>query len=260
MLKAGNNPDKLFLAMNLGNTNLNLGFFREGTLIQAAKIPLDSVNSDEAWRGIPGGLLPAVTWAVMAGVNPPKTELVLDSVTSRLKAVIKQIGPDLAVPVVAEVDNPEQVGVDRLLDVLAAFQRTRSACLVCDCGTAITINVCSREGHFLGGIIAPGLRTAASSLHHATALLPVVEIACPGTVTGRNTIEAIRSGVFWGTVSMVEGLVARLRTEHPEIRRVLATGGDAALLTSATTVIDELDPHLTLEGIHLAARAAGFVP
>ena len=143
--------------------------------------------------------------------------------------------------------------------MLAAFRRKQTACLIVDLGTALTVDVCSRDGAYLGGVIAPGLEMASSALHDHTALLPRVQVGRPEAVTGRNTVECIRSGLFWGTVSMIEGLVERLRREHPETGCVFATGGGSPTIAAACSVIDEVVPDLHLEGLRQAAESAGLI-
>jgi type III pantothenate kinase len=130
------------------------------------------------------------------------------------------------------------------------------SCLVADFGSALTIDVVGDTGAYLGGIIAPGVGMSAHALHSATALLPEVRPAPVDCVTGRDTIACIRSGLFFGTICMVEGLVKRLRAEHPGATTVLATGGNAPLFAGHIPVIDEIIDELTLEGIRLTVEGS----
>lgn len=248
----------LFLALNLGNTNLGCAFFERERVLLHRRVPVAPLK--QGWdRDLPAEMLEAVGVSLLAGVNPPRTAEVVESLSRRLGSPPRVLGSDVPIPVVARVDNPREVGADRLMNVLAAYDRLHSAALVVDFGTALTIDVCSEAGEYLGGIIAPGLRTAAVALHSRTALLPQVDITPPEKVTGRNTVDCIRSGVFWGAVAMLEGLIPRLRREHPEATKVLATGGDAAAVARVTRVIDEVVDDLTVQGIRLAAEAAGLL-
>jgi type III pantothenate kinase len=151
------------------------------------------------------------------------------------------------------VDNPEEVGADRLLNALASHWRYQGPLVVIDFGTATTFDVVARDGAYLGGVIAPGINLSIEALHKAAARLPRIGIGRPQSVIGTNTIAAMQSGIFWGYVGMVEGLVARIQAEHGTALKVIATGGLAPLLAEGTTVIEHSDPDITLEGLRLLA-------
>ena len=252
---------KTFLALDLGNTNLGCAVFQGERLAHRLIVPVVDITArPEAWlASFPAQILSTVDVSLLSSVNPPAADLVLASLSRVLGKSPLLLGSDVPVPVKARVDYPDEVGTDRLLNVLAAFRRCSHACFIVDLGTALTIDVCDPDGAYLGGIIAPGLGVSASALHDHTALLPKVHVARPKAVTGRNTLDCIRSGLFWGSVSMIEGLVLRLRTEHPEARKVFATGGGAALIASACPVIDEVLPDLHFEGLRIAAQSAGLL-
>ena len=254
--------DKLLLALDLGNTNLGCALFAGSSIVARATIPVvDLTDRPDLWPGrFPDDLFSRVGVSILSSVNPPAASLVSASLSRALGRPPLVLGSDLAIPVVARVDNPAEVGADRLLNVLAAFHRTHAASLIVDLGTALTIDVCSSDGAYLGGVIAPGLDMSASALHDHTALLPRVRVERPANVTGRNTLDCLRSGLFWGSVAMIEGLVARLRLEHPDVRSVFATGGGAPIIASACPVIDEVLPDLHFEGLRLVAESAGLRP
>lgn len=151
------------------------------------------------------------------------------------------------------VDNPEEVGADRLVNTLAAHQCYGGPLIVVDFGTATTFDVVSGEGDYLGGVIAPGITLSIEALHQAAARLPRIGIGRPQAVIGRSTIAAMQSGMFWGYVGLIEGLTARIRAEFGGAMRVIATGGLAPLLAGGTSVIEHVDPELTLEGLRLLA-------
>ncbi|MBN9510388.1 MAG: type III pantothenate kinase [Alphaproteobacteria bacterium] len=152
------------------------------------------------------------------------------------------------------VDNPEEVGADRLLNALAAHQRYHGPLVVIDFGTATTFDVVAKDGAYLGGVIAPGINLSIEALHQAAARLPRIGIGRPQMVIGRNTVAAMQSGVYWGYVAMIEGMVARIQAEFGTRLKVIATGGLAPLLAEGTTVIERIDPDLTLEGLRLLAE------
>jgi type III pantothenate kinase len=152
-----------------------------------------------------------------------------------------------------KVDNPDEVGADRLLNTLAAQQLHGGPLVVIDFGTATTFDVVDRDGAYLGGIIAPGINLSIEALHQAAARLPRIGIGRPRSVIGRGTVAAMQSGVYWGYIAMIEGLVTRIQGEYGEKLKVIATGGLAPLLAGGTTVIGSIDPDLTLDGLRLLA-------
>ena len=152
------------------------------------------------------------------------------------------------------VDNPAEVGADRLLNTLAAHQLYGGPLLVIDFGTATTFDVVGADGAYDGGLIAPGVNLSIEALHMAAARLPRIGIGRPQSVIGRSTVPAMQSGLYWGYVGMIEGLVARIRTEYGVELPVIATGGLAPLFSEGTTVIRTIDPGLTLDGLRLLAE------
>jgi type III pantothenate kinase len=147
------------------------------------------------------------------------------------------------------VDRPEEVGADRLVNAVAAHERYGGPLIIVDFGTATTFDTVDDGGNYFGGVIAPGINLSLEALHMAAAKLPRVAIGRPATVIGKGTVEAMQSGIFWGYVSMIEGLVARIRGEFGADMDVVATGGLAPLFAEATEVIKCSDPDLTLRGL-----------
>jgi type III pantothenate kinase len=152
------------------------------------------------------------------------------------------------------VDNPDEVGADRLLNALAAHHHYKGPLIVIDFGTATTFDVVDRDGGYLGGVIAPGINLSIEALHRAAARLPRIGIGRPQAVIGRSTVPAMQSGIFWGYVGLVEGLVARIRAEYGGPLKVIGTGGLAPLFAEGTAVLEQTDPDLTLEGLRLLAE------
>ncbi len=153
-----------------------------------------------------------------------------------------------------DVDRPEEVGADRLLNSLAAHRRYGGPLVVIDFGTATTFDVVDRAGSYVGGVIAPGINLSIEALHRAAARLPRIGIGRPQAVIGRSTVPAMQSGIFWGYVAMIEGLVARIQAEAGTKLKVVATGGLAPLLAEGTTMIAHIDPDLTLDGLRMLAE------
>jgi type III pantothenate kinase len=153
-----------------------------------------------------------------------------------------------------KVDSPEEVGADRLLNALASHRTYRGPLVVIDLGTATTFDVVDSDGAYLGGVIAPGINLSIEALHHAAARLPRIGIGRPQSVIGRGTVSAMQSGIYWGYVAMIEGLVARIQAEYGGKLKVIATGGLAPLLAEGTTIIGHIDPDLTLDGLRMLAE------
>lgn len=152
------------------------------------------------------------------------------------------------------IDNPEEVGADRLLNSLAAHRRFGGPLVIVDFGTATTFDVVEKDGGYLGGVIAPGINLSIEALHQAAARLPRIGIGRPQAVIGRGTVAAMQSGVYWGYVGLVEGLITRINAEYGGPLRVVATGGLAPLFSEGTTMIEAIEPDLTLDGLRLLAE------
>lgn len=241
------------LAIDIGNTNIHIGVFEEDILHSAHTIRSSSLLQTNFTKIFDPAVFSRVQAVILASVNPQVEIGIIGCIGRHSPVQPCRIGKEIPIPIPVLTDSPEMVGVDRLVNAIAAFERTKNGTIVVDAGTAITIDGINKEGAFLGGIIAPGIETSAKALHHATALLPQVSIKKPNTVLGRNTEEAIQSGVYWGSVGMIRHLVDMMRDEMKCQPTIIATGGDASLLTQDILMVTTV-PHLTLEGIHLAYK------
>ncbi|MDA8232346.1 MAG: type III pantothenate kinase [Magnetospirillum sp.] len=161
--------------------------------------------------------------------------------------VVGDDGVDLGLEI--RLDRPEEVGADRLVNAVAAHQRYSGPLIVIDFGTATTFDVVDADGNYCGGAIAPGINLSLRALHMAAAKLPRVAIGRPKQVIGKATVPAMKSGIFWGYVGLIEGLVTRIQEEFGQDMMVVATGGLAPLFIEATPMIHKLDPDLTLRGL-----------
>jgi type III pantothenate kinase len=159
--------------------------------------------------------------------------------------------PGVATGTQALVDRPEEVGADRLVNTLAAHERYKGPLIIVDFGTATTFDVVDRDGNYRGGVIAPGINLSLQALALAAAKLPSVPIGRTKTVIGTSTVACMQSGIYWGYVGLIEGLVARIKAEFGEPMSVVSTGGLAPLFDGATTAIERTDPTLTLWGLKL---------
>ena len=157
--------------------------------------------------------------------------------------------PEVALGIEALVDSPAEVGADRLVNAVGAHERFGGPLIVIDFGTATTFDVVDGRGNYAGGAIAPGINLSLDALHMAAAQLPRVAVRRPETVIGKRTVPAMLSGVYWGYIGLIEGLVARIREEFAAPMKVIATGGLAPLFAEGTEAIDALDPEMTLRGL-----------
>jgi type III pantothenate kinase len=161
--------------------------------------------------------------------------------------VVGEVDVELGIGI--RVDNPEQVGADRLVTVLGATLKYPGPLIVVDSGTATTFDILSEDRFFEGGIICPGINLSMRALHEAAAQLPRIEIRKPDRVIGKNTVAAMQSGVFWGYIGLIDGLVERIRDEDGRDFTIIGTGGVASLFEGASKTIQHFDPNLTIEGL-----------
>jgi type III pantothenate kinase len=167
----------------------------------------------------------------------------------RLEPVLVEPGIKTGMPIL--MDNPREVGADRIVNAVAAYQEVRKACIVVDFGTATTFDCISAEGEYMGGVIVPGIGISLEALFQTASKLPRVEIVTPKSVIGKNTIHCMQSGILFGYVSMVDGLVERIRSEMGEEAYVIATGGIAERLAPESSTIQKVDRHLILQGLQI---------
>ncbi len=243
------------VVVSLGNSRLAVGTFRSGELSNVVRVPND--ESDRwadairtAWEQVGGRDNAAV---VAASVNPRLESTLEEAVGDAADRRVVWVGRDLDLPVKVLTEEPEKTGVDRVLNVAAAYEQMGKACVVVDAGTAITVDCCNDAGEFLGGSIAPGVTLMLEALHDGTAQLPRVDaFAPPAEPFGRTTEQAILHGVYHGVRGMVKELVENYATELGRWPDLIATGGDAAALFNEWEIVHAIAPDLTLYGIALA--------
>jgi type III pantothenate kinase len=165
------------------------------------------------------------------------------------KALFVEPGVKTGMPIL--VDNPQEVGADRIVNGVAAFHQYGGPCIVVDFGTAITFDAISARGEYLGGVIAPGLGISSEALFSRAAKLPRVEIKDPGSVVGTNTVASMQAGLYYGALDMMDGIIGRMKTELGGETKVISTGGQAKLVTRGSKYIEHTDEFLTLTGLRL---------
>jgi type III pantothenate kinase len=156
---------------------------------------------------------------------------------------------NVTIPLPVDVDNPHEVGADRLVNALEGWNRYRTGLIIIDFGTATTFDVVSGEGVYIGGVIAPGVHLSLTALQKAAAKLPSIRVRAPKSVIGRGTVSAMESGIYYGYAAMVSGLIARIKSERSDIKTVIATGGLAPLYAKVIDDIDDIYQDLTIDGL-----------
>jgi type III pantothenate kinase len=243
------------LVVDVGNTNTVLGFY-EGKKLRADWRLATRRDSTADEIGIQlRGLLDSeklVPRRAIVATVVPALQFPWRSALKRyfsIDPLFVEPGIKTGMPILYE--NPQEVGADRIVNAVAAFERLGGPCIIVDFGTATTFDVVNADGEYVGGVIVPGVMISAEALFSRAARLARVEIRKPPSVVGRTTATSIQSGLFFGYLSLVDGLVDRISAELGTRPRVVATGGLADLLGRSAERIDEIDPHLTLEGLRI---------
>ncbi|MDP3276304.1 MAG: type III pantothenate kinase [Deltaproteobacteria bacterium] len=249
----------MLLAMDVGNTNTVFGIYRGAQLIKHFRIESVRTKTADEYGVLVENLLSRlslagdeVSAAIVASTVPSLGETFVRMLRTYFEIEPVVVGPGLRTGMPILYEPPRDVGPDRIVNAVAAFERLQSACIVVDFGTATTFDVVSPRGEFLGGIIAPGLQVAAEALFTRAAKLPRVELACPPKTLGKNTVHAMQSGLVYGHAALVDGLVTRLMREVSfDPIRVIATGGYAQLIAPLSERIESVDVWLTLDGLRI---------
>lgn len=254
----------MLLAIDIGNTNITLGLWDQQTWRKQWRLrTIHNQTIDE--YGIyltmllrQAGLLGAIDHIIISSVVPPLTNTFRQVCQNYLNHTPAIVTAQTNLGIAIDTENPAEVGADRLVNAVAAFQQYGGPCIVVDMGTATTLDFVSAAGTLMGVIIAPGMRLTADALAGRAAQLSNVALEAPPQVLGRNTIHAMQSGLIFGYTSLVEGLTQRLRHEmETPHAQVIGTGGLITLIHPHTDIIDHIDPWLTLTGLRLIADRIG---
>jgi type III pantothenate kinase len=248
----------MLLAIDVGNTHTVIGLFDGATLLDHWRVStVADRTSDElgvTLRVLMDGHAqprPRVDAAIVSSVVPPLTDTFVRMVDRTFGVRCRSVGPGLKTGMPILYDNPREVGADRIVNAVAAYERFACGLIIVDFGTATTFDVVTPKGEYLGGAICPGIGISAEALFGRAARLPRVAFARPKHVVGRNTVDAIQSGLIYGYVSLVDGLVERMRAEVGFECKVVATGGWATTLGPESRTIEHVDEMLTLQGLRL---------
>jgi type III pantothenate kinase len=263
----------MLLVIDVGNTNISFGVFADAAPLAegapaaapGARPLLHHVRcesrrartADEyavlvrqmlALRGVD---LARIDSAIIASVVPPLTDTMVELVRRAFSCEAMVVGPGIKTGMAILYENPREVGADRIVNAVAAYEWAKGGVIVVDFGTATTFDCVTPKGEYLGGVITPGIQISAEALFSRAARLSRVEIALPPKVVGRNPVHSMQSGIVYGYAGLVDGLVGRLRRELGYGCRVIATGGLARLIAPQTEVIEEVNDDLTLTGLRL---------
>jgi type III pantothenate kinase len=248
----------VLLAIDVGNTNTVLGAFEGEALKSHWRVETSHSRTADEYG------IQLLQLFASAGLDPRRVKAVAVSsvvppLTSTLEAMAQRyfqvkplfVGPGIKTGVPILYENPREVGADRIVNAVAAYERWRCALVVVDFGTATTFDAISGKGEYLGGAICPGIGISMEALFRNASKLPRVEFARPPQVIGKNTVASIQSGMVYGYVGLVDGICARMEEEMGARPKVVATGGLAPLIAGLSRAISEVDEHLTLVGLRL---------
>lgn len=248
----------MLLAIDIGNTNTVMGLFKAEKLLHNWRLETKKQRTGDEWGvylkelfGFQKVKLEEVGDIIISNVVPPMQRAIDDMCLRYIKKKAIVVGPDIKVDMPIATDKPSEVGADRIVNAVAAFHRFKTHLIIVDFGTATTFDYVSDQGEYMGGLIVPGIGISAEALFTHAAQLPRVEIVKPKQVIGKNTVECIQSGIYYGYVSMVDAVVERMEKEIGNPAKVIATGGLCHLLAQDSRKISVTDEFLTLEGLRL---------
>ena len=254
----------MLLAVEQGNTNTTFALHDGARWIaqwRTATDPARTADEYAVWLhqllSMQQMTLAAIDDCIISSVVPQSVFNLRNLARRYLKVEPLVVGENVELGIDIRIDKPSEAGADRLVNAIGGFLRYGGPLILIDSGTATTFDVVGSDGGFEGGLIAPGINLSMQALHSAAARLPRIAIARPAHVIGRGTVEAMQSGVFWGYVALIEGLIDRIRAEYGAPMQAIATGGVASLFEGATTRIDAFDPELTLRGLLEIVRRNG---
>ena len=248
----------MLLCIDIGNSNIVLGLYRGEEMRYNWRISTDHDKMPDEYAVLMRNLfeqaqvrIENLEGIVMASVVPPLTGVFQELAASYFGRTPLVVDAGVKTGVRVRTDNPREVGADLVVDAAAVYRLYGGPACIVDFGTATKFIAVSAEGDFLGVAIAPGVRISAEALYRSTAKLPRIDLSRPPSVIGRNTTHSMQSGLLFGFVAMVEGMVARFREELGEDMRVIATGGLAPMIAGETSCIELVDPWITLKGLRL---------
>jgi type III pantothenate kinase len=248
----------MLLAIDVGNTGMGLGIFADKELVVTWRMSTSISRLSDEYAAILLSLLRSqnlgtsdITDVCLCSVVPPAVNTLEDLFQRYFNLKPLVVGAGTKTGVRIRMDNPREVGADRIVHGAAAYQLYGGPLIIVDLGTATTFDTISKNGEYIGGAIAPGIQTGAEALFARTAMLPRVNLARPAKAIGTNTISAMQSGIVFGYISLIEGMVGRIQKELPEKARVILTGGYLDVIARESTIFDVINPNLILIGLRM---------
>jgi type III pantothenate kinase len=248
----------MLLAIDIGNTNIVLGLYEGRKLLTHWRLLTEAERTADEYGVIISHLISLKSFKcnqihsiVASCVVPPMVSMTQELAGKFFDLEPLMVGPGIKTGMPILYDSPKDVGADRIVNGIAAYEKYRDACIVVDFGTATTVDYISKKGEYVGGAIAPGLSISLEALVQRASKLPRIEIVKPKEVVGKNTVNSIQAGIFYGYVGLVDGLVQRIQRENGVQAKVVATGGLAPLIATECSSISEIDEFLTLEGLRI---------
>jgi type III pantothenate kinase len=243
----------LLLAVDCGNTQTVFGLYDGERLVEQRRVATDTSRTGDELGALIGELvdLEGVTGVCLSSTVPPLIREYEHFAERWAQAPLLVVGPGVRTGIPMRHDAPHQVGPDRIVNAVAALERYGAPCIVVDFGTSTNFDVVSREGEYVGGVLAPGVEVSMDALFARAARLTKVDFSEPPAAIGKTTEQALQSGLVYGFAGQVDGIVKRVRAELGGEARVIATGGLADLIAPHAETIELVDPHLTLEGLRL---------
>ena len=248
----------MLLVIDVGNTNTVLGIFRGKELIRNWRISTNKHQTMDEY----GILITTLTHSsrisprtiqeiIISCVVPPMETMLVELCKKYFRVKPLVVGPGIKTGMLIHYDNPREVGADRIVNAVAALEQYGGNMIIVDFGTATTFDYISPSGEYEGGAIAPGIVIASEALFQHASKLPRVDLQCPPQVVGKDTISSMQSGIIFGYAGLVDGIVARIKSETNTNPKVIATGGQASLIAQVTKTIEEVNPFLTLHGLRI---------
>ena len=244
------------LVVDVGNTNIVLGIYRDEELVNSWRLATARDRTGDEYgilarQLVNGSLHGPVDGAIVGSVVPPLNSSMAWMIREYFGVDPLFVEPGVKTGIAIHVDNPQEVGADRIVNCVAAHELFGGPTIIVDFGTATTFDVVTSDAEYIGGAIAPGLNISAEALFARAARLTRVDIKRPASVIGTNTIVNMQSGIYFGYLGLVDGILARMKKELPGLKRIVATGGLAELFEKDSEYIDEIIPDLTLKGLKI---------
>jgi type III pantothenate kinase len=248
----------MLLALDAGNTNVTIGIFEDGKLIDHRRLRTVREQTSDEWGILLMSLLryssldpAAIDGMIISSVVPPINSALAEMSQRYFGIEAMFVTADTPCGLKILYDDPAEVGADRIVNSVAALHKYGGPCVIVDLGTAITFDAISRNAEYLGGIIAAGIGISVEALFSKTARLPLVDFKRPSRVIGANTVASMQSGLYYGAIGAIDGMIERLIEELGDDTRTVATGGHARLIADGSRYIRHIDENLTLDGLQL---------